>query len=409
MLHFTALSGVDTFCFIQPKDRKSLKEWWKSSSDDNAEKSLKVTQLQVADAFPACVTRQVVVHRLVYSQSPLEAGVDAISQWCAILFRTAIATSGQAILQQNVEPGIGADATKVVADCIHSSNVKPIGLSLLRTSKRIVDADSGTDFFHDYDRLTDDEIDKYRLIVSRLIVVFVELLHLLIARNRDQLLDVIQMRKRSDGDAQFTILSVGARSTTRRASKPRISQDRQTEPRDPSPVSACDHSRKLSGTTAGSLDGRSTTMPVATPDPTVRLQGPSDAMSASRSVVHHRVRSFGEASVRTDAAIAVQSELQRAFISFCKLLHPLVSDILQEETPGWMRNCTQDNYFSLGTYRHTKVRIADELCFTTSERVQPAGYIKEAAASPHESVAGSSNSGVSRGSRGRESNTFAAV
>ena len=370
-----------------------------------------MTQLQVAEAFPACVTRQVVVHRLVYSQSPLEAGVDAISQWCAILFRTAIATSGQAILQQNAEPGIGTDAAKVVADCIHSSNVKAIGLSLLRPCTKIADANSSTDFLHDYDRLTDNEIKKYRVLVSRLIVVFIELLHLLIARNRGQLLDVIQMRKRSDGESQF---SVAARSTTRSVNNGRISQDRPTDPRDPSPVPASEHSRKLSGTVTGSWDGRSNTMPLATPEPTARHQGLTDATTASRSAVHQRARSLGEASVRTDAAIAVQSELQRAFISFCKLLYPLVTDVLQEETPRWLRNCTQDNYFSLGTYQHTKVRIADELCFTTDERVQTPGYVVgqpegETAPSPHDSVAGSSNSVFSRGSLGRESNARGAT
>lgn len=111
------LSGVDKFCFLQPKDRsKGSKEWWRNSSD-YAEKALKVTQLQVAQSFPACVARQAVVHRLVYSQSPLEAGVDAVCQWNAVLFRTAVATIGMAVLGINADPGIGTEAVKVVADC----------------------------------------------------------------------------------------------------------------------------------------------------------------------------------------------------------------------------------------------------------------------------------------------------
>jgi Dock homology region 2 len=111
------LSGVDKFCFLQPKDRsKGSKEWWRNPSDF-AEKALKVTQLQVAQSFPACVARQAVVHRLVYSQSPLEAGVDAVCQWNAVLFRTAVATIGLAVLGTNTDPGIGTEAVKVVADC----------------------------------------------------------------------------------------------------------------------------------------------------------------------------------------------------------------------------------------------------------------------------------------------------
>jgi hypothetical protein len=131
------LSGVDKFCFVQPKDRSKSKIWWKYTSGNFAEKSLKVTQLQVAQEFPACVARQPVVHRLVYSQSPLEAGIDAVCQWCAVLFRTAVATVGMAVLGTNNDPGIGTDAVKVVIDCIHSSQVKEIGLSLMTVSNML--------------------------------------------------------------------------------------------------------------------------------------------------------------------------------------------------------------------------------------------------------------------------------
>lgn len=98
----TELAGVDKFGFLQPvhhKDRmRGNKDWWKPASGDFAQKSLKVTQLQVAQSFPACVTRQAVVHRVVFTLSPLEAGVDGVCQWCSVLFRTAVATNGQAVL-----------------------------------------------------------------------------------------------------------------------------------------------------------------------------------------------------------------------------------------------------------------------------------------------------------------------
>jgi hypothetical protein len=104
--HFAAagegeLVGADKFSFIQPinKDRsRGARDWLKGASGDFAEKSLRVTQLQVGQAFPACVARQAVVHRVVFTQSPLESGVDSICQWCTVLFRTAIATNGMAVL-----------------------------------------------------------------------------------------------------------------------------------------------------------------------------------------------------------------------------------------------------------------------------------------------------------------------
>jgi hypothetical protein len=95
------LVGADKFSFMQPinKDRsRGTRDWLKGSSGDFAEKTLRITQLQVGQEFPACVSRQAVVHRVVFTQSPLEAAADSICQWCSILFRTAIATNGQAVL-----------------------------------------------------------------------------------------------------------------------------------------------------------------------------------------------------------------------------------------------------------------------------------------------------------------------
>jgi hypothetical protein len=86
---------------MQPIDKgrdRGTRDWLRGSSGDFASKTLRVTQLQVAQAFPACVSRQAVVHRVVFTQSPLEAAIDSLCQWCSILFRTAVATNGQAVL-----------------------------------------------------------------------------------------------------------------------------------------------------------------------------------------------------------------------------------------------------------------------------------------------------------------------
>jgi len=412
------LSGVDKFCFLQPKDRKqSSKEWWKSQKD-LAEKTLKVTQLQVTKPFPACVARQEVVHRLVYSQSPLEAGVDAVCQWCAVLFRTAVATVGQKTVGENADPGIGTDAAKVVADCIHSSNVKEIGLVLLQRNADFSEGDSSTEFSAEHDHLTEDEIKKIRLKIASLIIVFVELLHLLIARNRDMLLDVIQERKKAStdtitgnsvlqgqsGPGYIRSVSLGdpaerqtpthgythslggrerdARNISRGGESPhppptphshyhpgsyssqslREGRARETPPiaafeLPPAPASTSSrrHNRAVTVTTEG-YRGQ------APPSTTRHVRGKSSD-----------AESVASASNRTDSAIAVQSELQRAFINLCKSLYTRVHSVLQDETPRWLKQCSQDNYFSLGTYRLTKIPISDELCFNSSDAVQTEG------------------------------------
>jgi hypothetical protein len=428
------LAGVDKFCFVQPKDRKrTSREWWKSQAGDFAEKTLKVTQLQVSQPFPACVARQEVIHRVVYGQSPLEAGVDAICQWCAVLFRTAVATVGQALLGEASDPGIGTDAAKVVADCVHSSNVKEMALALLEKNSGFAEGDSSTEFSLDYDRLTEDEVKKLRVKISRLVIVFLELLHLLIARNRDILLDIIQERKKSPGQdnppapASASSQHGGySRSTSvglgdfRPAPVLPYSQSLHggEQGRDTPTLSLRDGRGRdtISGMTAvatltqplpNAPAGTLLTPSIAAASATAGSQitvssplfesaqrrvrsvsdaglrgtgsttGPLSAMSAHASSLGLQpprrsgaCRSGDESvvsiSTRTDSAIAVQSELQRAFISLCKALHPRVLATLQDDTPRWLKQCCQDNYFSLGTYKLTKIPIGEEMCFNTS-------------------------------------------
>lgn len=371
-----------------------------------------MTQLQVAQPFPACVTRQVVVHRIVFSLSPLEAGVDAICQWCAVLFRTAVATSGQAILQLNTEPGIGTDAAKVVADCIHSSNVKAIGIYLLSNAIDQSKDASATDFAHDYDRLTDDESRRLRVIVARLIVVFIELLHLLIVLNREQLLDIIQARKRGEANAHHPVPWLGGKSTRRSLILGRQGNDRRSESRDRSSVS--ERSRNLSRPATGSYDmpGQQYSFPSTALEAKERSHRSSGLAYAARPL--ERTRSTGDASLglKVDSAIAVQSELQRAFIALCKILRPLVKEVLQEETPRWLKNCALDNYFSSGTYRLSRISIAEELSFDLHPRmpVPDAAFVSQSrrpgdseVASAQDSVGESANSAPSRSSRDRGS------
>jgi hypothetical protein len=345
------LRGVDKFCFLQPRDRTKIsKDWWKTG--DFAEKCLKITQLQVSQSFPACVTRQAVVHRLVYTLSPLEAGIDAVCQWCAILFRTSVSTAGAVILKTNHEPGIGTEASKVVSDCIHGSRIKEIALAILKKESDLFEGEQSTDFTIDYDRLSDNEVKKIQRKFSRLLITFVELLHLLIARNRDLLLNVIKKRKKSSEQGTSVVAGGGASTTTRNVNRTTSSVGLRAES---IPRNASNHHRFSS-------DGNQS-------DTGLRLDPKSlnNITVNSNNVILDDQQSFQSAftaaGVKTDSAIAVQSELQRSYIKLVKDLYPRVHGILQSETPRWLKQCTFDNYFSQGTYQQTKVQISEELCF----------------------------------------------
>ena len=89
----------------------------------------------------------------------------------------------------------------MVADCIHSSGVKQIGLSFLSVNAQSDEVnDESVMIYSPFEILTEDEIEKVQIKLARIIVTFLELMHLLIARNRDVLLTLVQARKRKGGD-----------------------------------------------------------------------------------------------------------------------------------------------------------------------------------------------------------------
>lgn len=414
------LCGVDKFSFVQPKDRSRSKEWWRNSGGEYADKTLKVTQLQVAQSFPACVARQPVVHRIVYSQSPLEAGIDAICQWCAVLFRTVVATVGMAVLGTNDDPGIGTDAVKIVADCLHSSAVKEIGLALMKKHSDPKDGESTKNLsMEHYDRLSDFEVQKLQVKVARLIIVFIELIHLLIVRNRQLLLDFMQERKRHEIGASMSAIRFSSSrppslSTMEQSSRrsrgqrggstssqdfPALGTNTATSVQPRSNIPAVKVSEKANHKREGSLSDYMNSRQQGAP-----LQHRSSAEGDQESA---STNNFGAKNGRGESAIAVQSELQRAFINIVKSLYPRVQGILQGDTPRWLKQCAQDTYFSLGTYKQTKIPIEEELCYTAEslnpknptlgDRQHPhfpsGGLMGSSLASPKGSVAGSYQSG----------------
>jgi hypothetical protein len=77
---------------------------------------------------------------------------------------------------------------------------------------------------------------------------------------------------------------------------------------------------------------------------------------ADESISSSQHGGAGSERLRTDSAIGIQSELQRAFISLSKDLYPMILGIIGSETPRWLKLCCQENYFSAYSYRQTKIR-----------------------------------------------------
>ena len=218
-----------------------------------------------------------------------------------------------------------------------------MGLSLLKKNASVTEEVPPSDIFQSADRLMEDEVNKFQQKLARAIVVFLELLHLLIARNRDLLLNVIQERRKETPAVvpltQPIVRAQTAMAQTAFSANPRSlmrpSSFDGTEGRERLSRSVTEHGLRSRHT--GGDD---------------RSRSHADDQSYSATSL-----AGGAGNVRTDSAIAVQSELQRAFISLTKALYPGIHGIMgQSETPKWLKQCCQENYFSLGTYRQTRIR-----------------------------------------------------
>jgi hypothetical protein len=299
--------GVCKFSFTQLRDRlRGSRDLLKASSGDVSEKSLRVTELLVSESMPNCVSRQPVSveNRSVFNQSPLEAGVEAVCSWCAVLFRTAVATNGLAVIGDRADQGIGTAALRVISECIHRSRVKEIGLSMLV----IKTPENGSQLLSLYEKLTEKEVTLNRVKLARAIVIFMELLHVLIGRNRDILLNVNESRKRHDASS------------------------------------------------TGSIPGRGGLQFGVPPSPGLSFfnEGYSRHFDDVNSTMDGSA-SRTSTMDRTDKAMAIQRELQLSFIKITKALRPVILSAIRSKTPKWMKLCCQDNYFSTGAYKQTRI------------------------------------------------------
>lgn len=227
-----------------------------------------------------------------------------------------------------------------MSDSIHSSRVKEIGLYLLKKNTNVEKEEEG-DVLQAFERLGEDEVNRLQLKLARSLVVFLELVHLLVARNRNLLLTVIHERKNKGESGAHP-----AHTKSLSKSELPIAEARATPnfPRQSSLPMNQDN---------GSSDGRSRD------DATARSHKQAHSMgSMSMGLVDWDLSNQQPEAdrARTDKAIGIQSELQRAFIGLTKELYPMIGGIMGGGTPTWLKSACQESYFSSSTYRNTKIR-----------------------------------------------------
>lgn len=252
-------------------------------------------------------------------------------------------------------------------ECIHSSGVKQIGASFLavdlsseEAGMSAEEANVGTGLFSQYESLDDAEIERVQTNLARMIITFLELLHLLIARNRDVLLVVVQARKRRGGGDTPSVASCYDHDGY--TSRHRTNSQSFSPVREHCELGTIDNEH-------GYLHERHSS----------EIVGRSIITENTDSHTNHCQSS--NFSDRTDSAIGVQSELQRGLINLVKTLSPHLLDSLNNEVPRWMLRCCQENYFSTGLYRTADIRksfslvafscIYELLSLTFSSNVTP--------------------------------------
>lgn len=223
--------------------------------------------------------------------------------------------------------------------------MKEIGVYLLNKNNNVAEEDDG-DVLQSFDRLVDDEVNRLQLKLARSLVVFLELIHLLVARNRDLLLAVIQERKgKTETSSTQASLQVPMHSMHSR--------------------NKSSSSREVPGSELRQSKSARSTM---TNQDAVSLDDRIREDVGTRS--HRQMLSVGSLGIdwdmsahfvdtdpsRTNKAMNIQSELQRAFHSLTKDLYPMILGVMGSETPKWLKNACQESYMKGSAYRNTKIR-----------------------------------------------------
>jgi hypothetical protein len=196
-------------------------------------------------------------------------------------------------------------------------------------------------------KLSEEKVMKYQATLARSIVIFMELLHLLIALNRHILLAVVLEHKRRSRYSQnsnnmMNKMSSNASYFSNPASPdngPRTSRATSWSARPGS-------SSSIVGQSIGIMSDAFST---------VEQQDAGGGVGDAGSVVSAMGSVSKAVWGKTDAAIAIQRELQRAFISLAKLMQRLIYSAIYSETPKWLKHCTQYQYFYSGAYLTTKL------------------------------------------------------
>lgn len=245
------------------------------------------------------------------------------------------------------------------------------------------------DILQSYDRLSEEEVQKFQLKLARSLVVFMELLHILIARNRDLLLEVVQKRKqkskqprdtpyssmhrvssRGDTSSMQRVPSRGDSSSMHNFSGRSDTSIHKVSSRGDITLSISRTPSRSRSRRASSDNPRRLSFPIESTlsreDSSVKTKSSSEeydpgTVASSKESVHDRSRA--DPMQRTDAAIGIQRELQLAFINIAKDLWPMVHGVMENDAPRWLKECCQDSYFSKYKYRRAKIPIGEELIF----------------------------------------------
>ncbi|GMH54206.1 hypothetical protein TrST_g8868 [Triparma strigata] len=329
--------SFSTFTFTIPlsinDDRRS------SSSSDNrkmVEKNLRLTTLKVAQSFPTTVSRLPIANRTVALVSPLQENVSTVCSWNAIMFQTVLATTKLSVnfSGEFQGHGIGKDAAKILVDALHQSRICTMAVKVLsskslyqqRSSKRV-------------EVLPDAEVLTLKRQLSRSMVMFLELLHTLLIKNRELLLAwVARKRAMKAEEPGSEDLHLHGR-TSHRSVAPSYNFGNTVTGVFKNPTAPLN--RGTTGSTSGSRTSFTDSVAETEHENEEGTFNPQTTLTPNENL-------------KSD--IGVQSELQRSFSSTTKCLYPLlVTWINEDEVPRWIEMSGMEGYFASSSYKVVKM------------------------------------------------------
>ena len=259
-----------------------------------------------------------------------------------------------------------SQAAKILVDALHQSRICSMAVKVL-SSKSLYSQRSNRKL----EVLNEEQIVELKCQLSRGIVMFLELLHTLLIKNRELLLQWVAQRKLHEEQEDRDTFNSNHRSFSHNFGHgimPKFSASHTHRGSNYGSHHGSHHGSYHSGTYSysgnlGTQESTSSKRSVDEVEANNSNHSEEDVENRGEEGTSRATLAPGE---QLKSAIGVQSELQRSFSSTTRALYPLLTSWLgEEEVPSWIAMSSAEGYFASSSY--ASVQMSHSIHFQKSD------------------------------------------